>query len=256
MDTKIVPVDSNGNEIAATTPQRSGSTILAILDRMAAAGVTVEAIERVAALYERQREFEAKAAFADAVGTFQAECPVIPRESKASFVTKSGSRAEYTYAELDTIVKHTRAVLAKNRLSYSWDCKTKGGVMECICTLTHGDGHTRSATFEIPVDGTQLMSAAQKHAGTLTYAKRQALQQVLGIVTGDRDSDGADDVERGPTEPCITEDQAANIDALIDDAKANRDGFLRWVGVSRIADIPASRFKAVIEALEKKRGGK
>lgn len=255
MDTKIVPVDSNGNEIAAVTPPVYADPVAAMIQMAINNGHTPEGIEKLADLYAKMQALQSARLFAEAVAAFKAECPDIPRNREASFSTTGGARVSYKYADRDTILATITPYLCKHGLSSGWDIVADGGVLFVVCKLKHTSGHFETSRFPLKSGGTSILSASQKEAVGETYAQRRTLMAILSLQCGDPDTDGAT-VEERPTEPCITEDQAANIDALIDDAKANRDGFLRWVGVSRIEDIPASRFKAVIEALEKKRGGK
>lgn len=243
----LVPVDAEGREIATAQHHNAGPTILSILDRMASAGVTVEAVERVAALYEREQANIARRAFFAAMAAFQAECPVIKRESKASFSTKSGGSASYEYAELDTINVTIRPFCARAGLSYTWDTTVDANAMlTCVCKVRHVDGHMETAQFTTPIEGTTLMSSAQKAAAATTIAMRQSLRQALGLITGDKDTDAAGFQGAQPT---ITESQAADLDTYIENVGANRAKFLEHFGIERIGDLPASQYRHATDML-------
>ena len=235
--------------------------ISAIIDRHAAS-MTPEGLEKLVALFNQQEDRAAAREFSAAMAAFQAECPPIRKASTAEIVTTSGARYSYQYAELDMIANTIRPLLHKHGLSYTWDSSEAGGLLACTCTIRHANGHSVASKFTCSIDSAAKMSGAQKSGAALTYAKRQALIQALGLTTGEPDTDGAASrhAETGPT---ITEDQAANLDAMLDELKAKdphiKARFLRHLKAEKLGDILASRFKGCVEMLEAKRaeqGGK
>ncbi len=249
--TRELVVDRSESQLELTPPPAKEPSIGSILARAVEQNMPVESLERIVGLYERMQANAAKAAFNAAMAAFQSECPVIAKTSIASFVTKSGTHASYRYAELDEIADTIRECCRKHRLSYSWDCSNNNGVLACICTVRHADGHQSTATFTIPVDGSVLMSSAQKHAATLTYAKRQSLVLAFGLVTGDVDDDGAIHETRGS--PRISERDLANMDAMIAGDGVDRAAFLKFFGIDKLADMPASRVASAFKLLEDRR---
>lgn len=215
-------------------------------------GHPTESLERIAALWERVDDRARAEEFARAIAQFQGSCPPIRKTSSAKITTKGGSQYGYQYAELDEIARTIQPHLRDAGLSYTWDSEEKGGQLTCTCTLRHVNGHSVSAKFNCPTDTASAMSAQQRNAAALTYARRQSLVQVLGLTTCDPDLDGAD---MGNVET-ITEHQAANLDALIDEVAADRPKFLRFMGVDSLGQIPASEFSRAVRALESKRGAR
>lgn len=55
--------------------------------------------------------------------------------------------------------------------------------------------------------------------------------------------------------PLIDEKQAADLDAKISEVGANKENFLKFLKVERLADLPASKYKAAAQALEDKAKG-
>jgi len=223
------------------------NTITALLTAAIDKKVPVETLEKLVALHERVADRLAAQEFADAMARFQAECPSIPKSSTAKIVTKSGVSFSYNYAELDAIATIIRPILHKQGLSYSWDAKTENGVLCCVCTLRHVNGHAVTATFAAPVETSDRMSRSQNAGAALTYARRQALVQVLGLTTTDADTDAAPDTER------ITEQQVADLLALADEVKVDVKRILKAAHVERIEDVLATQYHPIIRTLEKKR---
>lgn len=215
-------------------------------------GAPVDALERLVALKERVDRENARRAFFEALSRAQDEIPEIPKRHHASIVTKSGAAFSYRYAALEDITRTIRPILRKHGLSYAWDVTQGENALVVTCVLRHVDGHEERASFPVPVDSGARMSAAQANGAALTYGRRQSLIAVLGLTTADDDVDGAD---VGAPSDRITRQQAADLDALIDEVGADRQKFLAWAGVERIEDLPADKYATAVRMLERKRGG-
>lgn len=205
-------------------------------------GVPVETLERLQALHERVSDRHARAEFAQAVARFQSSCPPIAKTSTASIATKSGVRYSYQYAELDQIARTIAPHLRDVGLSYTWDSEIRDKLLVCRCTLRHVSGHAETASFTAPVESPAGMTEQQKVAAALTYARRQSLIQVLGLTTCDPDHDGA-------TLQKITEQQAADLEALIDELKVDRARFLQWAEVDRLEDILVANYESAVRTI-------
>ena len=156
----------------------------------------VESMERLFALRKEVKAEMAKEAFTSALSGFQSECPIIEKTKKV--MNKDGVTVRYMFAPIDSIVKQIQEPLGKYELSYTWEVKNTPGFITAICTITHALGHTQTSEFMIPIDTEGYMTAPQKYASALTFAKRYSLCNALGISTGDEDTD-ATDVEKEKT---------------------------------------------------------
>lgn len=226
-------------------------TITTILDKAVTGGMAPEALEKIVALYERVADRQASQEFSAAMAEFQAACPPIAKTSTAKIVTNSGANYSYKYAELDEIARTVRPLLHKHGLSYSWDSVEDKGLVVCTCIIRHENGHSVSAKFACPTDSAAKMSGAQKNAAALTYARRQSLIQALGLTTCDPDNDGA-----AAASPRITEHQAANLTAALDELNLTperRAKFLEVMEVGSISKIPAAKFAEAMRMVEKAR---
>lgn len=239
--------------------------VAAMIQHAITSGVPVETIERLSALAERMRASDAKAAFDAAMARFKAICPPIPRNSvnpqfKRTIVGRDGvSRSEPSrFAALQDIEATIRKPLGDCGLSFRWGgLKVEGGFMTMECIVSHEQGHTVSSPVIMPVESRAGCSEQQKYGSAITYAQRYSLIQAFGLTTCDEDADGnqpkGETAKAGPT---ITEDQAANLGALLDEVKVSHDKFCKAYKIDRIADLPASEYKDAIARAEAKRGGK
>jgi len=228
--------------LAATEPSSLSQIIALARDK----DMNVDVLERLVAMSERQADRVAAQDFHEAMARFQEKCPRIPHSASADFPTKSGVRMAYTYAELHQIAETIRPYLHENGLSYSWDSAIEGDAMRVVCRLSHSNGHSRTATFEAPTANSNPgMSDLQKHAGALTFGRRQSLVQVLGLTTCDPDADGAS-VET------ITDDQVRVLNKMILETGTNAPRFLAYLKVAKLADLRAADFTMAVAALEQK----
>lgn len=185
--------DINDDITVQHVPQtRTGDDLLMTA---VASGANIEVLERLLAMKREVDKDNARSAFIQAMTGFQGECPSIEKTKEV----KSNGRLMYSYAPLDAIVQVVRPLLAKHNLSYAVDVENTEASIKAICTITHVLGHSETSSFTVPTtSGTNLMSAPQKIASAMTYAKRYAFCNALGILTTDEDTDAIKDDEKKP----------------------------------------------------------
>lgn len=154
-------------------------------------GVTVETMERLLDMMTKVKAQKAREEFVKAMAKFQSECPVIKKNKKV--MNKDGKTVRYTYAPLDSIIDQVKKPLADNELSYSFDEAKDKDFASAICKITHSMGHSETSTFKVPIGSEDYMSDVQKYGSRMTFAKRYAFCNALGILTGDEDDDGQPD---------------------------------------------------------------
>ena len=166
------------------------NSVDALLSQAVASNVSVETMEKLFALREKVKAEQAKEAFVEALAMFQSQMPVIKKTKKV--MNKDGRTVRYTYAPLDSMADQIKKPVASNGFSYTWDTEKIEGQMKVTARLTHKLGHSETSTIEIPIDSEGFMTAPQKVASAQTFAKRLTLCNVLGISTGDEDTDATD----------------------------------------------------------------
>lgn len=235
-------------------------------------GSEVEAMIRIAldkglnptelyAILREERAQRAEQAFNAAFAKFKAECPPIRKRSEnVQFqVTRDGVRRASRYAALEDIDADTKPSLTANGLSYAWgDAVVNGETITMSCTVSHIGGHKRSSSVTMPHESKAGASPQQKYASTISYLQRYSLIAALGLTTCDDDLDG--EHSGGET---ITEAQVEALNNLlieIDDAlraekklPIDREKFLKFLNVSKLADLPLRDWDKAVNALNAKR---
>ncbi len=116
-----------------------------------------------------------------ALSQAQGEFKSIPKNKT---VTKKGKdkydkwfEYQYKYADLDSIIEHTRAPLTKYGLSFTQSIENE----QCITTINHASGLSINSYCPIRFESNDM----QKIGAAITYAKRYGLSLALGISTDD-----------------------------------------------------------------------
>lgn len=159
---------------------------LALIAQATESGASVETLERLFALREKMMTEQAEAALREALSDFQGRCPIIKKTHEVK--NRDGS-VRYRYAPLDEIVKVAQPILKECGLSVSVDTESTDTSLTAIVTVKHVLGASQTSRFTVPVGASEYMSDAQRWASALTYAKRYAYCNALGILTGDEDDD-------------------------------------------------------------------
>lgn len=222
-----------GNELAQVQ-QTPALTPDQMISQAMLSGVPVDTLERLMTLRDKMKAERAKEAYYAALSKFQSECPEIEKK-KAGAKTNTGKVAYY-YAPLDDIVKQTKKILEKNGFSYSFQTDITETKVTVVCEAQHKEGHQESSQLTSPMSTrTQVMSAPQQIAATVTYLKRYAFCNVFGIMTADEDIDGKD-LDQGqpgtqqpgrdtppPKKHTVTDFQKKKIFALLTDLGSDHD---------------------------------
>ena len=222
---------------------------LAILDIVKRDDINPEKIEKFLDLQFRLQDRQAEESFNIAMANFQKECPIIPKTKKVNFTSSSGKTTKYDYAPLDEIVHIIKPIMAKNGLSFSFNIEERENLNKLITVISHIDGHTKISSLPFdPIHDDTRMNLSQRRKSALSFAKRAALENALGIVTA-----GEDDDARRAIDQTITEDQINEINHLIKMTSTNEAQFLKFVKVSRLEELSFFEAKKAIIALKEKR---
>lgn len=214
-------------------------------------GISPEGLEKVVALYERMADRRAVEDFNAAFALFQAQAPIIKHNRiKEKNVSEGGASFGYTWADLSAIAAAVGPALTQNGLSYTFDSTVTDKALKVVCTLRHKAGYSISAAAEFPHESRAGMSPQQKVGSAMSYAKRYALTQVLGITTADPDNDGAE-----PASQAIDAEQFTLLEGfLADTGEGDRQLalMLKWAAVESLAEFPADKYDEALARLKKK----
>jgi hypothetical protein len=206
---------------------------------------------------ERMDATRAKKAYASAMAQFKRNPPKIVKDAHVRYETDKGV-TEYDHATLGALCEAVIAGLAAVGIYHDWKLISEPDKrIKVTCILTHEMGHKEEFP-SIPAfaDTSGGKNAIQANQSTVTYLQRSTLFAATGLAAlapPDRDGrDTGDADDKG----VITEQQAADMKALLTEVNANIPNFLRWAKAESIERITARNFKSIMAAIEEKRSGK
>lgn len=208
---------------------------------------------------------------ATALCKFQASVEAITKDSTNPFFKSK-------YASLSAIIEDTRDLLAKNGLSYAQfptgvkeryrgfddDDAVEGGAAGLTTILMHSSGEYIMATFPItPVD-----NKPQSLGSAITYARRYALQSILGLQVEDDDGNAASQPKAAPQAKPVevpkpsfiaqvqahTKERKARVKELVDAKALNpvegKEGYENYVLANTGLKLTVDNLGAIISKLE------
>lgn len=224
--------------------QSEAVAMLELIERVAR-DPTVD-IVRLEALLAMRREImadEARRAFATAMAAMQLELPSTLERG----VIDIGRGKPMHYALWEDINEGIKPVLARHGFALTFRTGRDNDRVTVTGILSHAGGHTEETTLVLPVDQSGSKNAVQAIGSSTSYGKRYTASALLNLTSRGEDDDG----RGGKVEP-VSEEQLATLADMISQYKADRERLCKLMGVKTLADLPASRFNEVCEALAAK----
>lgn len=212
--------------------------------------VDVAKMQALYAMHKDAMATQAAQSFAAAMAEFKRNPPKIIKDKHVGFDTGKG-RTEYDHATLGHVCDQIIAGLAAVGISHRWDlAQLEGGQIEVTCVLTHEQGHCTRTPLKSARDDSGSKNNIQGLGSTQTYLSRYTLLAATGLAAGLPDDDGA---TSEPSIEGLSDDQVANITALMQEVAADKQKFLQYLKVKTLSEIPAKNYSYAVKLLEEKR---
>lgn len=239
-DLPLSPIQDRGlllSEIsaAARDPQVDAAKISALLD-----------------IKERIERSRAEEAFWEALASAQDEMEPI-RKDAINQENKS------KWARIETVQKKLQPIYRKHGLRITWTTEQNPdpNMVPLVAVVSHRSGHRQIYRLAAEVDdkgpkGGGVKTKVQGTGSTESYLQRKLYGMIFDVIFVNDDDDG--DLGR-KTRP-ITQDQADNLETLLNDAgmtdAAKRVQFCKWAGVAKLSEIPAHLYDKAVQLLQAK----
>lgn len=212
----------------------------------------VDALERVLALAERERDYQARCAYDDAMLSVQS---TMSRISKDGENTQNRSR----YPRLEGVDRHLRPLYTEHgfRITFSTEPAEREGWITHVATVTHTGGHVERIPLPLPIDNLGPQGKATKTemhgiGSALSYAQRRLTMMAFGAVATGEDDDGQGSSAPAPVE-LVTREQADELRQHALELFAEPGAMLRAYGADTFAGIPAMAFADAMQRIEARR---
>jgi hypothetical protein len=209
--------------------------------------IDVDKMERLLAMQERVMDRNAKAAFDAAMADLQPELPSIGERGVIS--TDKGKTVQSRYALWEDIQAAVKPVLTKHGFALTFRVTRREGLVCVTGVLSHREGHREETTLELPVDSSGSKNGVQAIGSSTSYGQRYTAKLLLNLTSTGEDDDG----KSAGDPPTITEEQVADIQALMEEVRADRARFLTFFKVESLAALPAAEYARAIASLQAKR---
>lgn len=245
-DQELIPAE----EAAPQTTLPVVAPVMEMIERLVLnPEADIDKLEKMVELQERMLDRDQKAEFNRAMVKAQSEMPVI-------VATSDNKQTKSKYAKLDAINKKIVPIYTDNGFAVSFD--TADSPLEnhirIVAEVVHSGGWEKHPHYDLPIDdagmgGTKNKTPMHGRSSTVKYGQRYLLCMIFNVSTGtDDDNDGNGE----PTE-YITDEQAANVLALLDETGTDLGRYLKHIKLDSLALIAAEHYDKVISGLEKSR---
>lgn len=237
-------------QVVTTSDSRA---IMSLIERLATSPeVDLARIEKLLELKERWDAGEARKAYVAAMAAFKANPPEILKDKHVKYQTSKGV-TEYDHATLGGICSAVITGLSQHGISHRWDVAQADNRIKVTCILTHALGHSESVSLHSAPDDSGGKNSIQAIASAVTYLQRYTLLAATGLAPEDMTED--DDGRRAGKvdHATLSEEQIANLEALLTEVGADRGKYLRYMRVDSLSEILAVNYKTALDALERKR---
>lgn len=187
-------------------------------------------------MQERIMNKNAEVSFNQSMAEMQPKLPVIKKTKKAH---------NSNYAPYEEIEKQVRPIYTSFGFSIDYNSKSENGLFTFFGTLSHKDGHSKTAEIELTADKSGSKNDIQAMGSSISYAKRYLLGMLLNVVTADDDNDG-NNFEY------INDNQVAELDKLIEETRSSEVNFLSVMKADYMGEIKKSDYKKAVNLLNSK----
>lgn len=235
------------NAVVKAETMESGSMIAVIARAASDPNVDMDKMERLLQMQERIMARNSKAAYAEALARLQPKLPII---AERGGIKDRGGNVQSKYALWEDIVGIITPILAEEGFSLSFRTKSDATSVTVTGVLLHREGHSEETSLTLPMDTSGSKNNVQGVGSSTSYGQRYTARALLNLRTGERDDDGK---AGGNSEPTLSEQQIANLDALLSEVGANKKAFLAFCKVESLSEILAKNYSECVRQIEAKR---
>lgn len=218
--------------------------------QLVAKGADFAAVREMIEFGKKLEADEAEKAFNIAMAEAQAEMRPIAADAE-----NPQTRSKYaSYAALDRAL---RPIYTKHGFALSFDegDTEKPDHIRVLCYVTHRAGHARTYRKDMPSDGKgakggDVMTKTHAAGAADSYGMRYLLRKIFNVAVGSDDTDG--NAPRPHSLPTISQKQADELRALIDQAGATAEKFCEVGKIDAVTDLLAKDLPNAVNWLKER----
>jgi len=231
----------NESKQVALLPEPENLNPIQLLQIAVSKGVDAEQLKLLMELQREWKAEQARDAFVTAMNAFRAEALKVVKTKEVAY-----KDTRYKHATLADTVAVVAPALSKHGLSHRWETKQDGAAITVSCIITHELGHSAQTSLTAGADTTGSKNSIQAIGSAVSYLQRYTFMAITGLAAQDADDDGQ-------VAELITDQQAADLEALAEEVGADKARFLKFIKAPSFTDIPARAYATCVKQLEAKR---
>lgn len=201
-DARPGSADPGVKDVRLVPAQDTASDLAPMFERLARdPNTSVEKIERLMALWERNEAKKAEAAFNAGMSAAQKDIrPVVADEYN--------SQTQSKYASYEALDAEVRPIYTKHGFGLSFDTGFDAPPehVRVLCYCTHSGGHKHTYHIDMPADGKgpkggDVMTRTHATGSGTSYGQRYLLKLIFNIPIKDDDGNKAGGKPKGPDAP-------------------------------------------------------
>lgn len=225
------------------------TSFLDVIQRAASdPNIDVDKMSKILDMQERILNKNAEVAFNSAMVALQKEMPRIIKSSE-------NKQTSSHYAKMQNIDKVITPIYTSHgfALSFGTGESPLENHVRITCEIMHQDGHSKHRFYDLALDDKGIKGSVNKtlihaSASSITYGQRILKCLIFNLQLTD-DVDG-----NKPKEETVSEEQQANLQALIDEVgESGRKALFDWLKITDLSDVPAKHYNKAVEGLERRR---
>ena len=163
------------------------------------------------------------------------------------------------YALAADVERMLDPILSRHGFSESMtteECPVEGHT-RFVLVIRHSAGHVERTHLDAPIDnigtgGKPTKTKLHGMASSFTFCERHLKMKFWVVQTG-ADDDGNAAAGVGDSAPKITDSQAADLHALLEETNSDKQKFMDYMNIKQIEDLPVSEYPRAIQITEAKR---
>ena len=211
----------------------------------------IETVERMFAMEKEIQADLARCEFAEAFNRVQKAMTPVRRMATNSQTGSKYALAEHVMEMLDPLILRE----GFSRSLSCADCPVEGQI-RFMLTLRRG-GHVEQHFIDGAPDylgpkGNPTKTKIHGMMSSYTLVERHLVCKVFGVqLVADDDGNAGGGI--GPGAEKITAEQVGDLEALLDEVKADRSKYLKFFEIEKLGDLQASQLRTATRMLEAKR---
>lgn len=214
-------------------------TPMTMIERALEKGHSVDVLEKLMELAERNENKIARRAFDAAIASAKAEFKPIHKSGK---VSHGAGKTAFEHETMADIEKAVQGALSRYGIHYRFRTEQSDRVT-VTCVIAHKDGHSEENSLSGAPDSSGAKNSIQAIGSVVTYLERYTLKAALGLAASN-DDDGQAAEQRVGNEN-ISADQWQELTDLIEKAGIPESVVLTSEKISALDFLPARRFQTV-----------